>query len=150
MECLKEVETKNVEGFKSGLLSYGTCDKPGRIVRIKLKYADPTKKFYDTLLRHFKKRFGEPSEWRGDSFQVIIAWKWSFTDENNNRISMILQHNTMDEEQKMGNSIKLTMTNLVMKERHCFEKMYPEFRKKSKKQEQKTWSNIDWDRFVPR
>jgi len=150
MEYLKEVEIKEVEGFRSGLIAYGDCDAPGRIVRIKLKYADSTKKFYDTLLERFKKRFGEPSEWRGDPFQVIIAWKWSFTDSQNNTISMILQHNIRDEEQKMGNSIKLTMTNLLMKERLCFEKRHPESRKHPREHEPKSRGRIDWDRLVPR
>lgn len=150
MEYLKEVEIKEVEGFKSGLIAYGNCDAPGRIVRIKLKYADPTKEFYETLLDRFKKRFGEPSEWRGDPFQVIIAWKWSFTDSQNNAISMTLQHNIRDEEQKMGNSIKLTMTNLVRKERLCFEKRHPEARKRPREQKPRSRGRIDWDRLLPR
>jgi len=150
MEYLKEVEIREMEGFKSGLIAYGDCDTPGRIVRIKLKYADSTKKFYETLLERFKNRFGEPSEWRGDPFQVIVAWKWSFTDSQNNTISMILQHNIRDEEQKIGNSIKLTMTNLVKKERLCFEQRHPETRKRPGKQESKSRGRIDWDRLVPR
>lgn len=150
MEYLKEVEIKQMQWFKSGLIAYGDCDAPGRIVRIKLKYADSTEKFYETLLKRFKKRFGEPGEWRGDFFQVILAWKWSFTDSQNNRISMTLQHNIRDEEQKMGNSIKLTMTNLVKKERLCFEQRHPETRKRPRKQKSKSRGRIDWDRLVPR
>ncbi|MFQ6078221.1 MAG: hypothetical protein ACE5NJ_03685 [Thermodesulfobacteriota bacterium] len=152
MEYLKEVEINDVEGFKSGLIWYGTCAKPGQIVRIKLKYADSTKRFYKKLLKLFKERFGEPGEWRGDAFGVVIAWKWSFTDNENNRISMILQHNTRDEEEKRGNAVKLTVWNLIEEERLCFEKKHLEFQKKPREQAhgKKGESPVNWDRFVPR
>lgn len=150
MGYLKEVEIKEMEGFKSGLICYGTCEVPGRIVRIKLKYADSTKKFYKALLERFKERFGEPTEWRGDSFKVVIAWKWSLTDSENNKISLTLQHNTKDVEEKMGNSVKLTISNLVEEERLCFEKRHLETRERPGKQEAKARGKVDWDRFVPR
>jgi len=150
MEYLREVEIKEMEGFKSGLICYGTCEVPGRIVRIKLKYADSTKKFYKALLERFKERFGEPTEWRGDSFKVVIAWKWSLTDSENNKISLTLQHNTKDVEEKMGNSVKLTISNFIEEERLCFEKRHLETRERPRKQEEKARGKIDWDRFVPR
>ena len=59
-ESLREVEIKQTDWFKSGLITYGTCNTAGRIVRIKLKYAESSKKFYQKLLKRFKKRFGEP------------------------------------------------------------------------------------------
>jgi hypothetical protein len=152
MEYLKEVEVKEMEGFKSGLICYGTCARPGQIVRIKLKYADSTKKFYDMLLERFKERFGEPTEWRGDAFRVVIAWKWSFIDSENNHISMILQHNTKDEEEKRGNAVKLTVWNLIEEERVCFEKKPPEFHKKPREQVhgKRERGAVNWDRLVPR
>ena len=150
MEYLKEVEIKEMEGFKSGLISYGTCQVPGRIVRIKLKYADSTEKFYEALLERFKERFGEPTEWRGDSFKIVLAWKWSLTDSENNRISMTLQHNTKDVEEKIGNSVKLTISNFIEEERLCFEKRHLEAHERSGKQEEKPRVKVDWDRFVPR
>ena len=152
MEYISEVEIKEMEGYKSGLIAYGNCASPGRIVRIKLKYADSSKKFYNELLNLFKARFGKPTEWRGDSFHVVIAWKWSFTDKENNRISMTLQYNTKDEEEKMGNSLKLTMLNLFEEERLCFD------RKEQKAQgepdmsqkEEESLEPDTWDRFIPR
>ena len=151
MECLREVEIHEMEGFRRGLISYGTCALPGQIVRIKLKYADSTKKFYDMLFKRFKKRFGEPVEWRGDPFHVVVAWKWSFVDKENNHISLILQHNTKDEEEKMGNSVKLTMWNLIEDERRCFEKKKPDFSEMSKKRKQLSKGDgpIDWNRLIP-
>ena len=95
------------------MIAYGTCSKPGHIVRIKLKYADASKKFYEDLLKQFKKSFGEPDEYRGDAFKIVIAWKWSFVDEENHKISLILQHNAMDEDEKIGNAVKITRNNFV-------------------------------------
>ncbi len=152
MEYIREVEIKKMKGFKSGLIGYGVCARPGQIVRIKLKYADSTKKFFEQLLKHFKTRFGEPDEWRGDPFHIVIAWKWSFVDKQNNRISMTLQHNTMDAEEKIGNAVKLTMKNLMEKERLCFKKERPEFQTMREEGHQKKGKTdaVDWDRFVPR
>jgi hypothetical protein len=152
MEYINEVEISKTEGFKSGLIAYGTCDSPGRVVRIKLKYANSSKKFYNQLLNIFKSRFGKPTEWRGDSFHIVIAWKWSFTDQENNRISMILQHNTKDEEQKIGNSLKLTMTNLFEEERTCFERKERKAQEKPDKSRQGKGSHdrAYWDRLIPR
>jgi len=116
-ENLYEVETRPLEGFKTGLVSYGTCQKDHPVVRIKLKYADGSRAFFDELIGRFKKAFGEPDEYRGDPFQNVIGWKWAFTDKANNRVSMILQHNQMDEDEKMGNALKLTLLTCWRKTR---------------------------------
>jgi hypothetical protein len=147
-ETLKEVEIKEIEGFKTGLITFGTCSEPWKIVRLKFKYAESSKKFYNKLLKRFKKRFGEPNEWRGDPFHIVLAWKWSFTDKDNNRISLILQHNTRDQEEKRGNSIKMTMWNLIEKETLCHEKKRAETGKKSPKTGRKS-KKIDWNIFIP-
>ena len=49
MESIREVEIKPIKGFKSGLIAYGTCAAQNRVVRIKLKYSDDTKAFYQKL-----------------------------------------------------------------------------------------------------
>jgi hypothetical protein len=126
LESLKEVEAKEIKGYKTGLVLYGTCIEPSRIVRLKFKYADASKKFYEELLKRYKARFGDPDKWRGDPFHVVLAWKWRFTDQNGNRISLILQHNIRDEEEKEGNSVKMTMWNLILDEEGCFEKEHPD------------------------
>lgn len=144
-QYLTEVETNRISGFKSGLITYGTCDKPGKIVRIKLKYNDSSKKFFKTLLNRFKQRFGEPDEWRGDAFHVVIAWKWNFIDQHGNQISLTLQHNTMDREEKMGNAVKMTLTSQIRKELSCYEKKQPQ-----QSRPQKQSGKIDWDLFVPK
>lgn len=151
MEYVREVQIEPRQGFKSGIIAYGTCVRPGRIVRIKLKYADSSKDFYNKLLGIFKERFGEPSEWRGDPFHVVIAWKWSFVDEENNRISLILQHNTKDEEEKIGNSVKMTMTNLMEEELLCYKRKHPEYKQPpGDGQGSMKWQREDLEQFIPR
>lgn len=150
-EYLNAFEIKKTKGFKSGFIWTGNCLEPGRILRIKLKYAESSKKFFNELLKRFKKRFGEPSEYRGDPFHILISWKWSFIDKKNNRISLFLQHNTKDEEEKIGNAVKLTMMNLIEEERLCHEKKSSESRKKADKEKDKIkdQEKIDWDRMIP-
>jgi hypothetical protein len=125
LESLKEVEAKELKGFKTGLVTYGTCIEPSRIVRLKFKYADNSKRFFEELLERYKANLGKPDEWRGDPFHIVIAWKWSFTDKDGNNISLILQHNTRDEEEKQGNAVKMTMWNLIHAEDRCFQQKHP-------------------------
>ena len=151
-ENFEEVEIKSTKGFKSGLITYGTCARPGNIVRIKLKYQDSSKSFYENLLKQFKKRFGEPDEYRGDPFKIMIAWKWSFVDQQNHRISLILQHNTMDEEEKMGNAVKITNTTLMDEDLLCYKDKQLDYRERLR---QRKWKAIDpgvsgWELFLPR
>jgi len=147
---LRVVETKDLDGYKSGTIAYGECANPGRIVRIKLKYEFSDREFYNELLARFEQRFGKPDEWRGDPFHVIIAWKWSFRDGDNNKISLILQH-SRDEEYKWGNSVKLTNTTLIEKERSCYEKKHPNAAadQGSKTSDKTSLKQLDYQRFVP-
>lgn len=151
-ENIEEVEIKFTQGFKSGLIAYGTCEKPGNIVRIKLKYADSSKSFYKELLKRFKKQLGEPDEYQGDAFQIVIAWKWSFVNEQNQRISLILQHNSLDEEEKLGNAVKLSNTTLIEEDLECFKRKQLDYRARVRQRE---WKAVKpeasgWELFVPR
>ena len=150
MESIHEVELRPVKGFKSGLIAYGTCAVSNHIVRIKLKYKDDSKKFFDKLKKLITKRFGESDEYRGDPFHIVIAWKWSFVNEQNQKISLTLQHNSRDEEEKMGNSIKLSMTSLISEERKChYESMDKTLTAKDKAQPI-VMDRTGWDLFCPR
>lgn len=151
-ENMEEVEIKFTEGFKSGLIAYGTCARPGHIVRIKLKYTDSSKDFYKDLLKRFKKRFGEPVEYRGDPFHIFVAWKWSFVDKQNHRISLTLQHNSMDAEGKKGNAVKITNTTLIEEDALCYKRKLLDQREKLR---QRKWEAVNpestgWDLFIPR
>jgi len=147
LDSIHEVEIKPIPGFKSGLLTYGTCLQKDRILRIRLKYVDSSKKFYDELLKRFKQRFGEPDEWRGDPFHIVINWKWSFTDKDNHRISLQLQHNIEDVEEKIGNTVKLSLPQAIEAENRCYEKASV-----SADEGQPSQSSVapDWNRLIPR
>jgi hypothetical protein len=144
---IEEIEIRNVAGFKNGLLWVAKCANPGRIVRIRMKYADSSKKFYEELLQRCRERFGKPSEWRGDPFHIVISWKWSFIDDQNNRISMILEHNIRDEEETPGNTIKLTMWNLIDQESACVKDKEAAIPAAPKSPVSK---QADWEALLPR
>jgi hypothetical protein len=152
-ENLYEVETRPIAGFKTGLLWYGTCLKDHPVVRIKLKYADSSRAFFDQLIDRFKKAFGDPDEYRGDPFQNVIGWKWAFTDPASNRVSMILQHNAMDEDEKMGNSLKLTLLNALEEDSRCYQKKTEghgdKFRHRREGPALKPGIS-EWDRYLPK
>lgn len=151
-ENIEEVEIKFTKGFKSGIIAFGTCEQPGHIVRIKLKYADSSKEFYKSLLKRFKKRFGKPDEYRGDPFKIVDAWKWSFINQQNQSISLILQHNTKDEQEKMGNSVKLTNSTLIEKDLLCYKRKQLNYRERLRQREWKAVATQDsgWELFIPR
>ncbi len=123
---LRQVVIREIPGFKTGQVYYGMCAHPGRILRIRLKYADSSKAFFDALLGRIRERYGKPGEWRGDPFGVVVAWKWSLTTADGERVSMILQHNALDEEESKGNTIKLALTGMLDAERACYLKGHPE------------------------
>jgi hypothetical protein len=148
---LREARIREIDGYRSGTVSFGNCNKPGQIVRIKLKYEYSDKKFYNELLAQFKKRFGEPDEWRGDPFHVIIAWKWSFTDKDNNKISLTLQH-SRDEDYKWGNSVKFTNNTLLEQEQNCYRKKHPgksDSQKSKSSAKKRKLKAKDYQRFIP-
>jgi hypothetical protein len=153
MEYLTEVETAKIEGYKSGYISFGTCAQPGRIVKVKFKYEVPDKWFFDELLKRFEKRFGKPSEWKGDPFRTLIAWKWSLKDPQKNIVSMILQHYSgEDEEFTRGNSLRLTIREFLDEEQQCYEKKFPEppdTHEQPGKWRAEDKNRIDYSRFVP-
>jgi hypothetical protein len=149
-EYLSEVESKPIAGYKCVYLTYGTCDPNEPILRIKVKYERDDENFFDGLMTGFKKRFGEPSEYKGDVFRMVVAWKWTFTDKEGNQISMTLQRNNQDDEESpKGNSLKISMTNLVDRERRCYLKKHPELQK-SRQGAGKSSSQIDIEQFIPK
>mgnify|MGYP000216674622 CR=1 FL=1 len=149
-ESIREVEIKPIKGFKSGLIAYGTCAAPNRVVRIKLKYSDNSKTFYKELKKRIEKRFGTSDEYRGDPFHILIGWKWTFMDAENNRVTLLLQHNTRDEEEKMGNSIRLTMTNLLKSEWECYKNKSQADQTAANTSEPQVLEQTGWDLFVPK
>ena len=150
MESIHEVEVKPIKGFKSGLIAYGTCAAANHIVRIKLKYKNNSKAFFEKLKKRIVTRFGESDEYRGDPFHIVIAWKWSFVTKDNQKISLTLHHNSRDEEEKMGNSIKLSMTSLISAEQDCHYKSMDQTHTDKDKSKPIVMDQTGWDLFCPR
>jgi hypothetical protein len=149
LESVQEVEIRGIPGIKSGIVAFGTCVEYGRILRIKLKYTDDSLGFFNEMMKRLRARFGDPDEYRGDPFHVVVAWKWSFKDAQGNRISLIIQHNTKDEDEKMGNAIKLTLSTQLEKEQACYEAKHPGHKTNKGDRKQPGNSVEDWKHFVP-
>ena len=152
MESVQEAEIKPIPGFKSGLIAFGTCRKPESILRIKLKYSDGSLEFFQELLKRFRSRFGDSAEYQGDPFRVFISWKWSFADHRHNRISLTLQHNVMDEDEKIGNAVKLILHNQLEEELRCFEEKQADGGQslRQRRSQSSPPGGPAWDLFVPK
>jgi len=152
MESIREVEIKPIKGFKSGLIAYGTCSASNRIIRIKLKYRDGSKSFHEKLKKQIDSRFGKSDEYRGDPFHIVIGWKWSFMDKDNNKISLLLQYNARDDDEKKGNAIKLTMTSLLESDQECHRKKESmnQTGGNASESHELVLEQTGWDLFVPR
>ncbi len=114
-----ELKSQFVGGVRSATVAYANCRQKGKIVRIKLKFDNPSREFFDDLLNRYKKNFGKPEEWRGDPFQMVISWKWSFKNDTGRKVGLELTH-SQDNDYKMGNFVKLTLRSLWEEEAACF------------------------------
>ena len=147
---LKEVVVNDWHGFRKGIIYYGTCAYPGQIVRIRMKYEDSSKTFYYELLKRFKQKYGKPNEWKGDAFGVLYVWKWQFFNSDNERVTLILQHNLQNHSETIGNQVKLSYSERLEEERLCFIE-YCETSMSSEEQELiKQRMKPDWDHMIPR
>jgi hypothetical protein len=144
---LKEVVIYNWNGFAKGIISYGICDSPGEIVRIKLKYKDSSKSFFKTLLKKYKQKYGKPDEWKGDSFGILHIWKWKFVNDKGEKIYLILQHNTKNQNENTGNMVKLYCPDQIVKEQKCFNKQCNSGLTQETKGEKAP--ELDWNVLIP-
>lgn len=144
---LKEVVVYNWNGFAKGIISYGICDSPGEIVKIKLKYKDPSKRFFKTLLKKYKQKYGKPDEWKGDSFGILHIWKWKFINAKGEKIYLILQHNTKNPNENTGNMVKLYCPDQIVKEQRCFTKQCTSGLNQDTKN--KKAPELDWNLLIP-
>jgi len=149
-EYLKEVVVNDWHGFRKGIISYGTCAYPGRIVKIRMKYQNSSKAFYDELLKKFKSRYGKPSEWKGDAFGVLYIWKWRFVDKDNRRVNLILQHNLQNDDENVGNMVKISFPELMDEERFCVIDFFEKNKTAEEKETIKQRMKPDWDYMLPR
>jgi hypothetical protein len=119
-------DIKAAGAFRGGYVVTGTCASPGRVVRIKLKYADDTEEFFRRLSGALMDRYGLPAEYKGDLEGRTLGNKWSFTNDRGESVSLIVQHaDTEGLDQDKGNVIKLTNWGLVEAERSCYDFKHP-------------------------
>ncbi len=147
---LKEVVVTDWHGFRKGIISYGICEAPGTIIKIRMKYNDSSKKFHKQLFKKFKLKFGEPTEWKGDSFGIRHIWKWKFKDKKGDIINLLLKHNLKDPDDDIGNVVKLAYPEREELERLCFNQKCEESRNPKHKKSQKTSAKTDWTFLLPR
>ena len=147
---LKEVVITDWYGFKKGIISYGECAYPGKIVKIHLKYENSSKVFYKKLLSEFKNRFGPPMEWNGDAFGLLFKWKWRFVDENNESVNLTLQHNLKDHRENIGTIVKLYFPKREEEERLCFNEKCDLWKSNSEKEEIEKRKHMNWDYLIPK
>ena len=149
-EYLKEVVVNDWHGFRKGIISYGTCAYPGRIVKIRMKYQNSSKNFYDELLKKYKSKYGKPTEWKGDAFGVLYIWKWRFVDKDNRRVNLILQHNLQNDDENVGNMVKISFPELMEEERFCVIDFFEKNKTAEEKETIKQRMKPDWDYMLPR
>lgn len=147
---LKEVVITDWHGFRKGIIAYGVCVYPGKIVRITMKYENSSKQFYKKLFREFKNKYGEPTAWNGDAFGILFKWKWKFRDKNNMKINLTLQHNLKDERENIGNIVKLYYPEREEEERLCFIEQCEIRNSAEEKEEMKKRKELNWEYLVPR
>ena len=147
---LKEVVVTDWHGFRNGVISYGSCRYNGQILKIDMKYEDKSKEFYNTLLAKFRERFGEPDSWNGDSFGVMLIWKWQFVDSENNKISLALQHNSKNTDETLGNMIKFSLPEKIEEERRCFVDLCQQHHKETDEHRREELKKTDWSFLIPR
>ena len=113
-----QLEPGFAPGVKSGNIAVAGCAQVGRIVRIKLSFEDRSKDFFNDMLDRYKQRFGDPVEWRGDPFQTVMSWKWTFEDKQGRQVNLQLTHSE-DDDYKIGNFVKMTLRSLWEEEDQC-------------------------------
>ncbi len=147
---LKEMVVTDWHGFRKGVISYGICRYPDKILKIDLKYEDQSKEYFLKLLDEFKKRFGPPNEWKGDSFGILHIWKWYFTDSENRAVSLNLQHNLRNTNESIGNVVKLAYPEMLEEERACFNQMCEEQNSDQDRKHREELKQPDWQYLIPR
>ena len=148
---LNQVVVENIPGFRKGIIYYGVCERPGEIVKIKLKYKDSSERFFKKLMKKYKARFGEPDEYVGDAFGVVKAWKWTFTDRQGNRVTLVLQHNLQNPDESTGNTVKLSLPERIRAEEKCFRKLtHARTRQQTDQRTRQQISPEDWVKMIPR
>ena len=138
---LNEMIYTDLKGYRKAFITYGACRNKGKILRIKLKYENKSFDFFKELLSRYREKFGTKPKFSGDQFGNVRAWKWSFTDDQGRRVNLELQHNLRDDEESIGNMVKLSLPDLMNEERRCFNELHDP--------EEEATGEADWEDLIP-
>lgn len=150
MNYLKEMVITDWRGFRKGIVSYGTCKYTDKILKIRLKYENSDKEYFYKLLKEFKRKYGEPNEWKGDSFGILHIWKWNFINSDKKKVNLILQHNLRNPNENIGNMVKLSYPELLDEERICFNEMCEDMKSDQDIKRRQELKKPDWEYLIPR
>lgn len=134
----------SIKGIRGGSIDYGNCKIPGKVIRIKLKFADRSMRLYDKLLDKYKDTFGNPDEWLGDAFHNVLAWRWNL-NEGGREVQLELMYSKLPD-LRPGVSIKMTDMTALKAEYDCYKKKVGSEEAKSGKHNK----NVDINEFIPR
>lgn len=137
------IRTGAIPGVRGGSIIWGNCANKDRIVRIKIKFADTSEDLFKRLLERYRKKFGQPSAYQGDSFRNVVAWEWDIND-GERHVSIVLMY-SVNPDIRPGVSIKMTDRALLDLEFSCYKENY-----RSRFQAEKAGVIKDLDLFVPR
>jgi hypothetical protein len=130
---LRRIPVKDDRYFTGGYVLVGACATPGRVVRIKMHYRDPSLDFFRSISGDLLRRYGDPTEYKGDFDGRTMGNKWSFSDGQTRPMSLILQRSEAeDPEIGTGNTIKLTNWGLLEAERTCWQERQAAIKAKAK------------------
>ena len=111
--------------FSGGYVLVGTCAAPGTVARIKMRYRDGGLDFFRTISGEMLKRYGDPTQYKGDLEGRTMGNKWAFSDARLRPVSLILQRTEgEDPELGAGNTLKLTNWGLLEAERACWQERH--------------------------
>jgi hypothetical protein len=120
---LTRANIQPTKGFRSGYVLFGNCANPGRVVRVKLKYADKDPSFFRNTGRTLTSRYGDPKPLMSDQGSLYLGMAWKFGTLKTGVTALLLEHAAGDDpEDTEGTSIRLTDNSMLSLEQECYEK----------------------------
>lgn len=110
-----------LNGVRGGSLIYGSCANPGKVMGIKIKFAEMSKRLFKNLLGRYTKRFGDPTAYKGDPQRNAVAWEWDISGSEGRHVKVLLMYST-DPATRPGVSIQMTDHSLLDLEFTCYRK----------------------------
>lgn len=110
-----------LNGIRGGSLIYGSCANPGKVMGVKIKFAEMSKRLFKNLLGRYTKRFGDPTAYKGDPQRSVVAWEWDISGSEGRHVKVLLMYST-DPATRPGVSIQMTDHSLLELEFTCYRK----------------------------